>query len=312
MALEKTQLDDYIYVQDQPVVCGSGLVMKMASISLIEWQKRFGTERSCIKIRWPNGFQCPACGTEKFSMIAARQLYQCPKCRHQVSVTTDTLYHATKMPLMKWFWAIYLGASDKGGIYALRSAKHIEVSWPTARNMVRKIRMAMAHRDSICRVTNSIELDDTYVGGKRAGKRGRGAEDKEPVLVAVETRIKGAGFAAMQAVDSIYKETTRRFLQFHLKLGQMVKTDVFPALNAVAETHAHHKKVTPPGKASEWIPLVYIMIGNMKKFINGTFHGVSSRYLQEYLDEFCYRFNRRFWEPELPLRLLNACLAMSQ
>jgi hypothetical protein len=82
-------------------------------------------------------------------------------------------------------------------------------------------------------------------------------------------------------------------------------------LNAVGSHHTHEKKVTPPQKASEWLPLVHIMIGNMKKFINGTFHGVSSNYLQEYLDEFCYRFNRRFWEPEMPLRLLNACLAHS-
>jgi len=287
--------------------------MKMASMSLVEWQKRFGTEKSCAKalarVRWPNGFQCPVCGSKEFCTISSRQLYQCSHCRHQVSVTADTLFHATKVPLVKWFWAIYLGASDKGGMSALRLSKHIEVSWPTARNMLRKIRMAMAHRDSIYRLTNSIELDDAYVGGKRAGKRGRGADGKKPVLVAVEARDEGAGFVAMQAVDSVSKETTREFLQFHLKPGQMVKTDAFPALNAVAETHDHHKKVTPPSKASEWLPLVHIMIGNMKKFINGTFHGVSSRYLQEYLDEFCYRFNRRFWEPELPMRLLNACLS---
>ena len=67
--------------------------------------------------------------------------------------------------------------------------------------------------------------------------------------------------------------------------------------------------LTAPKKASEWLPLVHIMIGNMKTFINGTFHGVSSEHLQEYLDEVCYRFNRWFQEPELPLRLLNACLA---
>ncbi len=82
-----------------------------------------------------------------------------------------------------------------------------------------------------------------------------------------------------------------------------------PALNAVDETQQHEKKVTPPEKASTWLPLVHIMIGNMKTFTNGTFYGVSSIYFQEYLDEFRYRFNWRFWEPELPFRLLNACLA---
>ncbi len=287
--------------------------MKMPDMSLLEWQKRYGTERACakelIKVRWPEGFQCPACGSIKACYIATRKLYQCSKCRHQVSVTADTLLHATKLPLVKWFWAIYLAASDKGGISALRTSKHLGVSWITARNMLRKIRKAMAHRDSIYRLGNIIEFDDTYVGGKRAGKRGRGAEGKTPVLVAVETREKGAGFVAMQAVNTVSNETVRKFLSKHLEMGQTVKTDALPALNAVKETQQHEKQVTPPEKASEWLPLVHIMIGNMKKFINGTFHGVSSNYLQEYLDEFCYRFNRRFWEPELPLRLLNACLA---
>ena len=287
--------------------------MKMPTISLVEWQKRFGTENACIKtlgkVRWPQGFQCPACGSQQYSFIATRKLYQCSACRHQVSITADTLFHATKIPLVKWFWAIYLMASDKGGISALRLSKHIGISWISARSILKKIRTAMSHRDSIYRLEKLIELDEAYVGGKRAGKRGRGAEGKRPVLVAIESRGKGAGFIAMQAVETISEATIKPFLSFHLKPGQNVRTDALPALNAVAKEHVHEKKVTPPEKASEWLPLVHIMIGNMKKFLNGTFHGVSSRYLQEYLDEFCYRFNRRFWEPELPLRLHNACLA---
>jgi transposase-like protein len=287
--------------------------MKMPTISLVEWQKRFGTETGCIKIlekvRWPQGFQCPACGSQQYSFITMRKLYQCHQCRHQVSVIADTLFHATNIPLVKWFWAIYLMASDKGGVSALRLSKHIGISWITARSILKKIRTAMAHRDSIYRLENLIEFDDTSVGGKRTGKRGRGADGKKPVLVAVEARGKGAGFMAMQAVDTVSETTVQPFLTVHLKSGQIIRTDALPALNVVAREHIHEKKVTPPQKASEWLPLVHIMIGNMKKFLNGTFHGVSSRYLQEYLDEFCYRFNRRFWEPELPLRLLNACLA---
>jgi len=90
------------------------------------------------------------------------------------------------LPLVKWFWAIYLNASDKGGVSALRLSKQIGVCWLTARSMLRKIRKAMAHRDSIYRLHEVIELDDTSVGGKR----GRGAGGKRPVLVAVETRTK--------------------------------------------------------------------------------------------------------------------------
>lgn len=156
--------------------------MQIPEISLIEWQKRFGTERRCaqtlVKVRWPQGFQCPACGGMAYP-IASRHLYQCAHCRHQVSITADTLFHATKIPLVKWFWLIYLMASDKGGISALRAAKHLGVSWITARAMLYKIRQVPTGT-SIYRLSNLIELDDTVVGGKRSGKRGRGAEGKAP------------------------------------------------------------------------------------------------------------------------------------
>lgn len=287
--------------------------MKMPEVSLLEWQKRFGTERACekvlVKIRWPNGFECPRCHSKDATFLRTRKKYQCSQCRYQVSITAGTLFHSTNLPLVKWFWAIYLTATDKGGISALRLAKHIGVSWPTARQMLKKIRIAMKDRDSAYRLQNLIEFDDAYVGGKRTGKRGRGAAGKKPILVAVEDREETAGFMAIEAVDVISKATVRKFLQTHLKENQTVRTDAFPALNPVYEQHDHQKKVVPVEEASEWLPLVHVVIGNLKKFLNGTFHGVSIKYLQEYLDEFSYRFNRRFWEPELPLRLLNACLA---
>ena len=285
----------------------------MPKVSLLEWQKRYGTERACEKvlfnIRWPDGFICPRCSSTEASYINTRKVTQCSKCRYQVSIIAGTLFHSTNLPLVKWFWAIYLTASDKGGISALRLAKHIDVSWLTARNMLKKIRIAMADRDCGYRLEQLIEFDDAYIGGKRTGKRGRGAAGKKPILVAVETKEEKAGFMAVEAVDTISKESVREFLKNHLKAGQVVRTDAFPSLNSVGEMHVHEKKVVQVEEVSEWLPLVHVVIGNLKKFLNGTFHGVSLKYLQEYLDEFCYRFNRRFWESELPLRLLNACLS---
>jgi hypothetical protein len=113
---------------------------------------------------------------------------------------------------------------------------------------------------------------------------------------------------AAEAVDAITKKSVRGFLRRHIHPTQEIRTDAFPALNVVAEEHTHQKKVTPPDKAAECLPLVYIVIGILKTFLNGTFHGVSCKYLQEYVNEFCYRFNCRFWEQELPMRLLNVCL----
>ena len=287
--------------------------MQMESISLLEWQSRFSTEEACAealkKVRWPEGFVCPECASKDFSYITTRKVFQCTHCHHQTSVTSGTIFHSTNLSLVKWFWAIYLCASDKGGISSLRLSKHIDVTWRTAHRMLRKIREVMVHRDSIYRLSGLIETDDAYIGGKKAGKRGRGAAGKKPILIAVEKLDAHAGFMAAETVETISKETVRGFCGRHLKPGQEVRTDAFAALNAIGEDHVHDKKVTPPEKAGEWLPLVHIVIGNLKQFLNGTFHGVSHSYLHEYVAEFCYRFNRRFWESELPMRLLNACLA---
>ncbi|MGH8601894.1 MAG: IS1595 family transposase [Gammaproteobacteria bacterium] len=286
--------------------------MKRAAISFFEWQKRFASDEACASFlaqeRWPDGFICPRCGHEKAHRITTRGLYQCTSCRHQVSVTAGTLFHSTNLPLRKWFWAIYWVGSDKGGISALRLSKLLDVSWPTAHRMLRKLRIAMGHRDSLYRLSDWIELDDAVVGGKRSGKRGRGAEGKTPVMVACEARGERAGFLVMQTLEAVSKGQVAAFAKRRLRPEQAVFTDALPALNALAARQLHCPEVTPPKQASEWLPWVHIAIANLKRFLLGTFHGVSAKYVQEYLDEFCYRFNRRFWEAQLPSRLLNLCL----
>ncbi len=128
-------------------------IMKMPRISLLQWQKRYGTDKACAsalaRYRWTNGFICPKCSHDLFYYIASCKAYQCCRCRRQVSVTAGTLFCSTNLPLIKWFWAIYLMASDKGIISTLRFSKHIDVSWLTAGNMLKKIRTAMADRDII-------------------------------------------------------------------------------------------------------------------------------------------------------------------
>jgi ribosomal protein L37AE/L43A len=103
--------------------------MKMPGISLLEWQNRFGNEKACMralaKVRWPQGFQCPQCGFKKYSYITTRKFYQCSQCRHQLSVTTDTLFHSTKGPFFQMVLGYFVNASDKGGVSALKLSKQI-------------------------------------------------------------------------------------------------------------------------------------------------------------------------------------------
>ena len=286
--------------------------MQREETAFLKWQVRFGTEEACVKYlfeeRWGLGFICTRCGHDQAYFIAIRKTQQCSACRHQVSITAGTLFHSTNLPLTKWFWAIFLVVSDKGGISAVRLSKYLDVSWPTARLILRKIRTAMGNRDSLYRLSKMVEVDDALVGGKRSGKRGRGAEGKTPVLIGCENRGKKAGFIAMESVLGITHQTVGDFAKRHLGQDSLIRSDALPALNILGEKHSHEARITPAEKADEWLPWVHIVISNMKRFILGTYHGVSAIHLQEYLNEFCYRFNRRIWEPQLPNRLLTLCV----
>ena len=285
--------------------------MQQPPTSFLEWTRKFATEESCLtelaRRKWPDGFICPRCGHDRAHVLQRRRLHQCAACRHQSSATAGTVFEHTKLPLAKWFAAIYLAAADKGGVSALRLSKMIGVSWPTAQSMLRKLRRAMGDRDRSCWLTGLVEADDALVGGRRAGKRGRGAEGKQPVLFAVERRGERAGFLAAQVVEGVSHEQVGAFSR-RLGDGLRVRSDAFRGLTAMARDHTHEPRPTPPDKADEWLPLVHLVISNFKRFLIGTFHGVSRTHLQEYLDEFVFRFNRRFWEDQLPARLVEAAV----
>jgi len=285
--------------------------MQTKATNLLKWQKTFKTETSCInyliKLRWPNGFTCPKCNNDSGYYHAKRRHFECAQCHKQTSVTCDTLFHGSKVPLLKWFWAIYHVSCDKGGISALRLSKEVDINWRTAFHMLRKIRIAMGNRNNIYGLNGTVELDDAYVGGKKAGKRGRGAGGKVSVLVACENHNGIPGFMAMKVIDSVSIEEIKRFTTEQISSSATVRTDAYPSNNGVALHATLEKKVTPPEFVDQWLPWVHVAIANLKRFILGSFHGTSTRYVQEYLNEFCYRFNRRFWEDQIPTRLLALC-----
>ena len=285
--------------------------MKQLPANFLDWQQKFACEAACIdelaRHRWPNGFICSQCGHDQAYQLQHRHLRQCSACRHQTSVTAGTIFEHTKLPLTKWFAAIFLMSYDKGGISALRLSKLIGVTWRTASSMLRKLRMAMGDRDRAYCLSGVIELDDAYVGGRQPGKRGRGAEGRTPVLFAVEKRTNTAGFMIAAVVQRLDQQTVRQFGK-RIRDGATIHSDAFASLPVLAERHDHQAQVTPAHKVEQWLPTVHHVISNFKRFILGTYHGVSHRYLHEYLDEFVYRFNRRFWESQLPQRLIQAAV----
>ena len=284
-------------------------------ISFFEFQERFRTEPDCYnhlkKLRWSEGFTCPKCGHTKAYYMEKRKVFQCTECRNQTSLTANTILHKTRTPLKKWFWAIYVVGSDKRGCSAKRLQKMIDVSYATAWLIIHKIRHAMKERDSLYKLSNIIEMDDSYFGGSAPGKRGRGAANKSKVIVAVENRGTAPGYAAMQVVERIDSNHLEDFAFRKIEEDQTIKTDDYPPYNVLDVDFYHLGEVVKGQEANEKLPWVYILIGNAKSFIRGTYHGVSHKHLQSYLSEFCYRFNRRFNEFQITDKLLTACLSTS-
>lgn len=286
--------------------------MKAESMTLVEWQSRFATEDACLdyleKERWREGFQCPRCTHTEYWYTPGHRLYECKQCSLQTSPTANTIFHATKVPLVKWFWAIYLCATDKGGISASRLSRQLSVSWPTARFILTRLRQCMGDRDRQYLLSGLIEVDEALVGGKTTGGKGP-ADGKARVLVACENKGKKAGYLKMKVVPKTNTETVAAFSKDNIHSSQDLRADGCPTLKTLEGEHRVESRVLPPQEVCRWLPWVHIAIANLKRFLLGTYHGVSEHYLQEYLDEFCYRFNRRWVEPQIPLRLTKACLS---
>ena len=153
-------------------------------------------------------------------------------------------------------------------------------------------------------------MDDTYFGAPKPGKRGRGAAGKAKVVVAVETPADKPRFAAMRMVPRVSGEEIQALVQERLVAEVVVKTDGWQGYSFLDGSPRRHEWLVPgSGKeAVKVLPWVHTLIANIKGNIRGVHHGVSPKHLPRYLAEFCYRFNRRFWEPQLFNRMLHACL----
>lgn len=282
---------------------------KQNEMSLMTFQKKFHSNESCrkhlFKLKWPNGFKCPICGHNHYSYLVKKKLYQCSKCHHQTSVTANTVFHGSKIPLKKWFWAIYLISRDKGGISAMSLKKHLGIAYQTAWTMLQKIRHSMNLQDSNYKLENIVEMDEAYIGGKKTGgKRGRGT-DKNKVIVEVSLNDEGKPqFARLRLVPDIKASVINKTAINDIVRGSNIVSDNYSIYNGLEYAGFNHAVVSPDVSLS-WLNVV---ISNVKTFLKGTYHGAcSTKHLQKYLDEYCYRFNRRFWESQLFNRLLSAC-----
>ena len=270
------------------------------SMSLLEFQARFPRDDECydylFSVRFPGGFVCPQCSTTESGKVSTRGLWQCKGCRAQVSLTAGTMFHRTRTPLRLWFWAIFLVARDKRGHSALQLKKELGIPYDRAWLMLHKIRSAMAHRDSLYRLSGTVELDEAYFGAPDPRGRGRGT-GRVKALVAVSVTTDGKPrFAKIQKVMRLDGRRVKRFSADGIELGSHIRTDGLNIYRCLGKRYTHEPVVAtgkPKDKLLKW---VHVVISTAKAFITGTFHGLDSKHIQRYLDEFCYRFNRRYRE----------------
>ena len=282
--------------------------MQQNLANFIEWTQKYSTQEACLeglnRHCWKKGFICLKCRHDKSYQPKHRHLHEFAKCDCQVSPVAGTVFELTRLLLSKWFTEICLMGmgADKGGISVHRLSKMPGESWPTAYRSLRILRKSMEDWDRGYWLKEFVEVGDAFVGGCKPAREGR-TKGKKPVIFAVRQRVNGMGFRSVCLVERVSLEQVRVFskcISPHLE----VRTDAFKVLWVLDESERHEPKATQQEKVDEWLLKVHIVISNFKSFMVGTFHAVSHRYLQKYIDEFVIRFNRRFWQSQLLDQLL--------
>jgi len=215
----------------------------------------------------------------------------------------------THIKLEKWFWAIYFVGRDKRGCSAMMLSKELEISYKAAWFMLHRIRKAMMDRDSKYLLAGVVELDDAYFGAPEEGKRGRGTS-KAKVIVGLSLDDEGhPQFLKMEVVNDLKKQTIAEFAHSNIENGSTISSDAYRSYrNLQKEGYNLEFKVFNPKEDPEHLNWLHTIVSNAKAFVTGTFHGLDEKHLQRYLDEFCYRFNRRFFVSELFNRIVNCCI----
>lgn len=268
--------------------------------------KRFGTDVRCraylVRALWPDGFRCTGCGHGRAWSHKRRLIEECVACGRQHSILAGTIFEQTKTGLAKWFLAIHLVTSSKGGISAMELQRQMGFgSYGTAWAWLHKIRKAMVvpQRKPLAQ---RVEADETLVGGAKSGRPGRGAEGKTVVAGAVEAapgkgRKRRLGRLRLEALPDASAKSLDGFLERNVTPPALVATDGwsgYRGLTAQGYAHAPINLSRSWADAAHHLPAIHLVFGLAKRWLLGTHHGaVRPKHLQAYLDEYVFRFNRR-------------------
>jgi ribosomal protein L37AE/L43A len=296
---------------------GMNKIQFQHGMSYEEFHKLYGTDEQCeaalVKSRWPQGYCCPRCDGKRAAMTHnGRRLWECLGCGYQCSSIAGTVFEATKLPLTKWFLAMFLLTQSKNAIAALELMRQLGVSYKTAWLVKHKLMEVMMQREAPRLLAERVEIDDAYLGGEHEGKAGRGSENKVPFIAAVQTNHQGHPIAVrLDRVKAFTKESIDAWANTALAASATVVSDGLWCFRAVTATvQTHQRIVTGSGRKAVKKPAfrwVNTLLGNLKTALSGTYHAFDfAKYGQRYLADFQYRFNRRFDLHSMLPRLLRA------
>ena len=310
--------------------------------SLPEFQKVFPDDAACAdyleKLRWPNGFICPDCGQpgEPYRFKARPSVLRCRQCKVNTYLTAGTTMHSTHTPLSIWFWAAYLVTTQTPGQSALQFQRQLGLSrYETAFQILHKLRSGMVRPERDCiGGEHVVEVDECFVGGRTRGE-GAGVRHLTTVIGAVEVRARKdgeeraakyrqdhaggvplkklvyAGRLRLRVIVAATVENLVAFAMGNVAGGSKVRTDGnrgYGGLSALGYEHYPLVVAGDPEKLDAHLPMIHLVFSNLKTWILGTHHGaIAPHHLQAYLNEYVFRFNRRFY----PMTAFNSVLGLA-
>ena len=301
-------------------------------MNLLDFVASFPDKESCKQkfkeYRETVGVICSKCNHTEHYWKADKEQYECKNCSFCTTLKSGTVMHKSKLPYRYWFIAMHLLTSTKKSFSAKEIQRQIGHNrYQPIWHMVHKLRVVMGKRDGEYILAGQIELDDGFFSTVKPEeskdkklKRGRGSQKRTKVLVMAEShkvvsvkkgqKPRRVGYLKMQIIEDLEKGTINQIVKDLVSEKSSLDTDGSTSYVELSDyVNEHHSEVIAKEKVGEILPWVHITISNAKRQLLNTFHSVKPEFLQSYLDEFCYKFNRRYFGEALFNRLLVAAVS---
>jgi transposase-like protein len=269
-------------------------------MTLIDVTNLFSSDDRCRellrRLRWPLGIECPRCKSKTISKIQTQKKYECSDCNYQFSVLSNTIFHDTHLPLLTWFLAVLLLCESRKGMSANQMKRTLGMSYKTAWYLCHRIRAAMAETEKPM-LDGTVEMDETYVGGRQRGL-GHGWRTDRKKEVVIGIRQRGGDVRFFHAKDA-KTGTLQKYIKENISADvEVIVTDELPAYRKAVGKHRHE---TVNHSAKEYVRVgtdihtntVESAFSLLKRGIVGSWHKISAKHLPAYLAEMEFRFNRR-------------------